>query len=263
MNLPYRQRGFAQLLAQLVIGLIVLALAARFIWWVATEENFDQVAAILWAIGFGIAYFITLGNFFVLRMPAGFGVFILVGLASLPLSWQAGSRVALLALLAAQLAFSFYAGRVISGRLRARSTDSEEEAALQRGGDLVADFGHWVLLSFGALMFLLVGPLIVLLVVTAIVDLPRQEMKWLAAAWGLFAIIWFARKFGAVQWRRVPVCAGIYLLVTGGILVADALAGPFVEGTGLQVAYTTLPGALIAAFVEVFVLRGSGITKSI
>ena len=76
MNLPYRQRGFVQLLAQLVIGLIVLALAARFVWWVATEENFDQVAAILWAIGFGIAYFITLGNFFVLRMPAGFGVFI-------------------------------------------------------------------------------------------------------------------------------------------------------------------------------------------
>jgi hypothetical protein len=38
-------------------------------------------------------------------------------------------------------------------------------------------------------------------------------------------------------------------------------AGPFAEATGVQVAYSTMPGALIAAFVEVFVLRGSGITS--
>ena len=254
MTLPYRQRGFVQLLWQIVGALIVLALALRFAWWVATEENFDQVAAILWAIGFGVAYFITLDNVFVLRVAAGFGVFALVSLAALPLSWMAGSRLALIALLAAQLAFSFYAGRAISVRLLARG------APLPPRGDLVADFGRWVLLSLGALMFLLVAPLLVFLVALVAVELSQQEMKWLAAAWGLVAIAWFAYRYGAVQWRRIPVCAAIYLAVTGAILFLDALAGPFAEGTGVQVAYVTLPGALAAAFVEVFILHGSGIT---
>lgn len=108
--------------------------------------------------------------------------------------------VALLVLLAAQLAFSFYAGRSISIHLQARGISRypeaggehkgshERDAAPQRGGDLVADFGQWVLLSFGALMFFLIMPLIVLLVVSVMVDLSQQEMKWLTAAWGLIEI---------------------------------------------------------------------------
>jgi hypothetical protein len=58
----------------------------------------------------------------------------------------------------------------------------------------------------------------------------------------------------------VPACAWIYLLATAAILIADTLAGPFAEGTGVQVAYITMPGALIAAFVEVFVLHGGRLT---
>jgi len=266
MRNPGRQRGFIQFLAQIVGALIVLALAARFVWWVATEENFDQVAAILWAIGFGIAYAISADDVLVARVPAGFGVFALIGLASLPLSWLAGSTVALLVLLAAQLAFSFHAGDAVSSRMQARGLsrypDGAADAALQRGGDLVASFGQWVLLSFGALMAFLVAPLIVLLVVSVMVELSQQEMKWLTATWGLFGTTWYGYKFAAVQWRGIPACVWIYLLVTAGILAADIAVGPFAEGTGVQVAYITMPGALIAAFVEVFLLRGSGITKS-
>jgi len=263
---PHRQKGFVQNLLQFAGALLVLALVARFAWWVATEENFGQVAVILWVIGFGIAYALSADDFQVLRVPAGFGVFALISLVSLPMSWLAESRIALLVLLAAQLAFSFHAGGVISGRMQARVLSRYREAveggdaALQRGGDLVADFGRWGLLSFGALVFFLVGPLMALLVVTVIVDLTQEEIRWLTAAWGLAGTTWFGYKFGAVQWRRVPACAWIYLLVTAVILVADAFAGPFAEGTGVQVAYIVMPGALIAAFVEVFVLRGSGLT---
>jgi hypothetical protein len=263
---PWRQRGFN--LLQLVGGLIVLALAARFAWWVATEESFDQVAAILWAIGFGVAYAFSADDVLVARVPAGFGVFALIGLASLPLSWLAGSTVALLVLLAAQLAFSFHAGNAISIRRRARGLSRSPEAIegngegdeggapLGRNGDLVASFGQWVLLSFGALIFFLVGPLVALLVVSVMADLSQQEMKFLAAAWGLFGITWYGYQFTAVQWRGIPACGWIYLPVTAGILIADVLAGPFAEGTGVQVAYIAMPGALIAAFVEVFIFGG-------
>ncbi|HET9404941.1 MAG TPA: hypothetical protein VFO57_10205 [Burkholderiales bacterium] len=256
MNLLYRQRGFIQFLAQLVVALILLALAARFVWWVATETNFDQVATILWGLGFVAAYFITLGNYFVLRMPAGFGVFALIGLASLPLSWLAASRVALLVLLAAQLAFSFYAGRAISVRLRARHSEMEEDEAARKGAGLVTGLGRWAMLALAALMVLLIGPLLVLALVSVAVDLSDQELRWLAALWGLAGVAWFGYRFGVVKWRRVPACAWIYLLATVPILVADALAGPFAEGAGVQVAYTTMPGALAAAFVEVFVFGG-------
>jgi hypothetical protein len=263
LKLLNRQRGFVQVLWQIVGAVIVLALAGRFVWWVATEENFDQVAAIVWAIGFGIAYFITLDNVFVRRVAAGFWVFLLVGLVSLPLSWMAASTVALLALLAAQLAFSFYAGRALSAHLLSRATVEvgSEGKAPPPAGDLVASLGQWVLLSFGALMFFLIGPLVALLIVTLVVDFSQQEIRWLVAAWGIVGTAWFGYKFGAAQWWRVPACACIYLLVTAAILIADTLAGPFAEGTGVQVAYVTMPGALIAAFVEVFALRGSGLTR--
>ncbi len=267
MNLPRRQRGFLQVVAQIVGALIVLALAARFLWWVVTEENFDQVAAIVWAIGFGVAYFIALPDVFVARMPAGFAVFALLSAATLPLTWLGESRIGLFVLLAAQLAFSFNAGRVLSNHLRARVLSrypaGQEPAWLRQEGDLVADLGRWVILASGALMVFLIAPLLVLLIVSLIVDLSAQEVKWAVALWGLAGITWFGFNTGAARWGRIPACAWIYLMITAGILGVDMLAGPFAEGTGVQVAYTTMPGALIAAFVEVFVLRGSGITKSV
>lgn len=248
-----QQRGFMQLLWQLVCAVIALALLGRFAWWVAAEEHFGQVAAILWAIAFGAAYYFTLGNVFVRGMAAGFWAFLLVSLVSLPLSWMAESVVLLLALLVAQLMFAFHAGRALSARGQVDAAGGPGEPA----GDVVANVGRWVLLSFGALIVLLLGPLFVLLFAGLVVDFSQQAMRWLAAAWGIAAVAWFGWRVGAVSWRGVPVCAWIYLVVTAAILVADALAGPFAAGTGVQVAYIVMPGALIAAFVEVFALRGS------
>lgn len=256
MSRPGSQRGFIQVLAQIVLGLILLAAAARFAWWVATEENFDQVAAVLWGLGFVVAYFVALGNYFVLRVPAGFGVFALLALVSVPLSWRAGSTVALLALLAAQIVFSLYAGRAISVRLRARHSGTEEDAAGRKGIDFINRAGRWVLLVLAALMVLFIGPLVVLLFVSLAVDLTDQQRLWLAASWGLAGTAWFGYRFGAARRAGVPVCAWVFLAVTAPILAADALAGPFAQGTGLQVAYAVLPGVLIAALVEVFVFDG-------
>lgn len=254
------------MVAQVVVALILLALVGRFVWWVVTEENFDQVAAILWAIGFGVAYFIALPDVFVVRMPAGFAVFVLLSAATLPLSWLGESKVGLLVLLAAQLAFSFNAGRALSSQLQTRVLSrypaGQEPAWLRREGDLVADFGRWTLLAFISLMVFLIAPLLVLLVVSLMIDLSAQEVKWTVALWGLAGITWFGFNTGAARWGRVPACAWIYLLVTAGILAADRLAGPFAEGTGVQVAYTAVPGALIAAFVEVFVFGSGRLTNS-
>lgn len=248
------------MVAQIVGALIVLALAGHFVWWVVTEENFAQVFAIICAIGFGVAYFIALPDVFVVRMPAGFAVFALLSFATLPLSWLAESKIALVVLLAAQLAFSFNAGRVLSSHLQMRVLSrypaGQEPAWLRQKGDLVADFGRWTLLAFLSLMVFLIAPLLVLLVVSLMIDLSAQEVKWTVALWGLAGITWFGFNTGAARWRRIPACAWIYLLVTAAILAVDRLAGPFAEGTGVQVAYTAMPGALIAAFVEVFVFGG-------
>ena len=44
-------------------------------------------------------------------------------------------------MIAAQLAFSFHAGLLLSGRVRARFPDGVEPAWLRQHGDVVADFG--------------------------------------------------------------------------------------------------------------------------
>ena len=244
-----------------VAALVVLGLAGRFVYWVVTEESFAQVAAILWAIGFGLAYAFTVNDFFVARMPVGFAVFLLIAAAALPLTWTAGSRVALVALIAVQIAFSYQAGRVLSGRLRARYPAGSGPSWLRQQGDVVADFGNWVLLAFGALIYLLVGPLFVMLVVSAVADLAPSQVKWTIAVWGLMAILWAAVRKGSTRWMGVPICAWIYLAVTAALVAVDIVAGPFAEGTGVQVAYTVMPGALIAAFVEVFILGDGKISK--
>lgn len=253
------------MLWQVVGAVIVLALAGHFAWWVVTEENFAQVFAILWAVGFGLAYWITLEAVRVVRMSPGFLAFALLSLAALPLTWAAASKIGMVVLLAAQLAFSFTAGRALANHLRAsvlpRYPAGREPAWLRQEGDVVADFGRWVILALGALMFFLIAPLLVLLVVSLMIDLSQQEVKWAVALWGLAGTGWFGYRLGAVQWRRVPACAWIYLLVTAGILAADMAAGPFAEGTGVQVAYTAVPGALIAAFVEVFVFGGGRFSR--
>ena len=256
VNIP-RQRGFTLNLGYFLGALVVLAIAARFVWWVATEEKFGEVFTVLWIIGFVFAYWITGDNLFVVRMPAGFAVFMLLGLGTVPLTWMGESRIALVALILAQLAFSYYAGPVLSHRLRARflarNPAGGEPAWLRQGGDVVADFGQWVLLALGAFVLCAVAPLIILLVVSLIVDLSHDQVKWAVVVWGIAAITVFGYQGGAARWGRLPACAWIYLAVTAVVLTVDAVAGPFAKDTGAQAAYIAVPGALVAAFVEVFV----------
>jgi hypothetical protein len=260
MNLARRQHGFTISLGYILGALIMLAVAGRFAWWVATEENFTELAAVLWAIGFVLAYLFTLDDLLVVRMPAGFAVFALLGLAGLPLSWMGESRVVLIALIAAQLAFSCHAGRVISARLRARMHSrypvGGEPAWLRQKGDAVADFGRWAVLAAGAFVFCAVAPLLFLLLVSLFVDLSPQQVKWAVALWGLAAVTVFGHQARAARWLAMPVCAWIYLAITASLLAVDAVAGPLAKDTGAAAAYIAVPGALIAAFVEVFVLGG-------
>lgn len=241
-------------------ALVVLALAGRFVWWYFTEENFALAAGILWAIGFVAAYFLGLGDDFVVRLPVGFVAFAVTSIVTLPLSWLADSKIALVALVAAQLPFSFYAGRAGSSWLRARVLPryaaGKEPAWLRQEGDVIADLGRWAVLAFAALMVVIVAPLLLLLVVTLIVDLTAQQIQAGSALWGLSATTWYGLQARAVRWARIPACAWIYAALTAAIFAADLLAGPLAEGTGVKVAYTTLPGALVAAFVEVFVFGG-------
>jgi hypothetical protein len=266
VSVPRLQHGFTISPGYIIGALVMLAIAGRFAWWVATEENFAELAAILWVIGFGIAYFITLDDLFVVRMPAGFVVFALLGLLAVPLTWMGESRIALIAVIGAQLAFSFHAGRVISGRLRARMLArypaGGEPAWLRQKGDVVADFGRWALYAGGAFVYFSVAPLLILLLVSLFIDVSQQQVKWAVVLWGIAGISWFGLKTGTTRWRRIPACAWIYLGVTATLLAVDAVAGPFAVDTGAQAVYIALPGALIAAFAEVFVLGGgSKITK--
>ena len=266
MNAPRSQHGFTLSPGYILGVLVVLAIAGRFAWWVSTEENFTELAAILWVIGFVLAYWITAADLYVARMPAGFAVFAALGLLAVPLSWLSGSRVALIALMGAQLAFSVQAGRVISARLRAgvlaRYPEGGEPAWLRQKGDVVADFGRWALLAFGAFVFCAVAPLIILLLVSLVVDLTPQQVKWAVALWGLAGVSAFGHQAGAARWLGMPACAWIYLAVTAALLAVDAVAGPLAKDTGAAAAYVAVPGALVAAFVEVFVLGGgSKITK--
>ena len=260
-----RQSGFTINPGYILGALVMLAIVGRFAWWVVTEENFTELSAILWTIGFVFAYWITADDLYVVRMPAGFAVFALVSLASVPLSWMGQSRIALVALIVVQLAFSLHAGRVLSGRLRelvlAAGPEGREPAWLRQKGDVVADFGRWALLAAGAFIYCAVAPLMILLLVSLVIELSPQDVKWAVALWGLAGISAFGYRTGAARWRRVPVCALIYLAVTAALLVVDSMAGPFAHDSGAQAAYIALPGALVAAFVEVFVFGNTSKIK--
>lgn len=264
-TLPRRQRGFLQLAAQLVVMLIMVVLALNFVWWIIREENFTQVAVVIWAIGAVVAYFITLENVVVVLVPAGFAVFVLMSAATVPLTWLAESKLGLLALLASQLAFCFYAGRALSRWLRShvlsRFPPGTEERWTVQGADFFANLGRWGLLAFAALLFLVPAPLMFFLLVSVAVDMTTPDYVRASALWGLGAVAWYGYRLGVARWWRVPACVWIYLAVTAAIMAVDAIAGPFVEGTGLQVAYTALPGALVAAFVEVFIFGGGRIDE--
>lgn len=263
MILPRSQRGIVQVVAQLLGTLIILALALNFVWWILTEENFTQVAVVIWAIGAVVAYFITLDNVIVALIPAGFALFVLMSAATVPLTWLAESKLGLLTLLASQLAFCFYAGRALSPWLRSRVLSRFPPGTEQRwtvqGAAFFANLGRWGLLAFAALLFLVPAPLMFFLLVSVAVDMTTPDYVLGSALWGLGAVAWYGYKFGVARWWRIPACAWIFLTVTAAIMAADSIAGPFVEGTGVQVAYTTLPGALAAAFVEVFIFGGGRI----
>lgn len=262
---PRHQRGFTISPGYLLGALVVLAIAGRFAWWVATEENFAELAGILWVIGFVLAYWITADDLFVARMPAGFAVFAVLGLPAVPLTWMGQSRIGLIAVIVAQLAFSLHAGRVVSGRLRERMLvryrGGGEPAWLRQEGDVVADLGRWALLAFGALVFCAVAPLMILLLVSVAVDLTPLQVKWAVALWSLAGVAVFGHHARAARWLGVPVCAWVYLAVTAALLAVDAVVNPLAGDTGAAAAYIAVPGALIAAFVEVFILGGGKISK--
>jgi hypothetical protein len=100
-----------------------------------------------------------------------------------------------------------------------------------------------------------------MLVASVAVDFTPSQVKWTIATWGLMAILWAAVRARSKRWLGVPIGAWIYLAIAAGTIATDAVAGPFATGTGVQVAYTVMPGALVAAFIEVFVLGGGRITK--
>ena len=255
-----RQRGFIDTLLAICGALLVLALAGRFVYWVATEEDFSLVAGMLWAIGFLFSYWIADGDTLVARIPAGFAVFALLSLAAVPLTWLGESRIALLALLGTQLAFSYHAGAAITGhvvgRVLPRYPTGGAPAWLGQEQDIAAGLGHWAIVAVGAALFLWVGPLLVLALVSAVTDIPQQAAIWICAAWGVIAITFFAAWMGATRWSALPVASWIYFPVTAALLAVHLLAGPLAERSGLQVASIVLPGALIAAFVEIFLLGG-------
>ena len=265
MILPRSQRGVVQLAAQLLGTLIIVLLALNFGWWIVKEENFAQVAMVIWAIGAVVAYFITLENVIVALIPAGFALFVLVSAATVPLTWLAESKAVLAALLAAQLAFCFYAGRALSRWLRlrvlSRFPPGTEERWAVRGAAFFPSLGRWAMLAFAALIFLVPAPLMFFALVSVAVDMTTPDYVRASALWGLGAVAWYGYRFGVARWWRIPACAWVYLAVTAAVMAADGIAGPFAEGSGLQVAYTTLPGALVAALVEVFIFGGGRIDE--
>lgn len=262
---PGRQRGqIATYLGAVVVLLILLRIA----WWfveTVIEKEFGTAAGMLWGAGFLVAYLIATAreDATVLRLPLGLLLFVAAGTATLPLSWFSGSKLAVLAIVALQAAACFGAGRPLSKRLRERMLANRapgtEPLWARQQGDLVADLGRWAVLAVLAFFAVSLAPLLLLLLVSAFADVAQQHVRWTVALWGLAATTFYGLQQSRVRWLSVPACAWIYAAVTAAIVVADLVAGPFTAGTGVQVVYAALPGALAAAFVEVFIYGGGRI----
>ena len=247
------QRGFVHSRLLDLAFLFLLILVGIGVWqWLATLVSGDFMLAwfMVWLMAAAAAWWWTREQLRVLRLPAGFLVFLGLGLLAVPLSRWSGSKLVTLAEAAVLAVGAKHLGRRWEARLKPRL----EPAApwyLDQSIDLIADLGRWFLASVVTWFAVGVVPLVLAFV------LPLDSVPWGALAWAFGATAWYLYDFRKARVRLLKLPVGLWAFIATAVILQlfqQQLAGSMDPGSIGLVAYTACWPAVAAVFVEAVVI---------
>ena len=244
------QRGFVHSRLMDLIFLFVLILLGIGAWnLLATLVTADFALAffLTWLMAAATAWWWTHEQALVLRIPAGFLLFLCAGSVLFPLSWWSVSKLAVVAEAAVLAVGARYLGALWSERLAVRIKQTPSWY-LDQSINLIDDLARWVGIS--AVAWFVVGVLPLLLVVM----LPLDWVPWGALVWAFACMAWYVFKFRPSRVRMLKIPLGLWVLVAAAVVLRvfqQQIVGPMEAGSIGLIAYVAYQPVVIALFVEI------------
>jgi|GEM_PF-5450157 len=244
-----------------LVFLLVMILIGWGLWnWLSAivQGEFALAVALTWLMAFGAAGWWTGGHRLVLRVPAGFLLFLGLTAVLGPLGWWSGNKI-LVALSAVAAALGAkYLGAWWSAKLEPKTMPGIPTPWwLDPSINLLHDVGRWVGACIVAWFALGVLPMLLVFVV------PLNAVPWAAMVWSFAGLAWYFYQHRPPRGRLYRVPAGLWAFAVAAAVLAlfqKQIAGPMEEGSIWLISYLAYTPAVIALFVE-FVVVGTKSNK--
>jgi hypothetical protein len=244
------QRGFVGAGLMDLAFLFILILVGIGVWqWLSTIVSGEFALAwfMVWLMATAAAWWWTREQPLMLRTPAGFLLFLCIGLVLAPLSWWSQAKIAVAAEAAVLAVGAKYLGRLWSARLQARITVGATWY-VDQSINLINDLAFWAAVSIAA--WFLVGVPSLLLVFV----LPVDWIPWVAMVWGFAATAWYLFKYRKSRLRFLKLPIGLWVFVVTAVvlkLFQQQIVGPLEAGSIGLIAYAAYWPVVCAGFVEI------------
>ncbi len=233
--------------------LFILILVGIGVWqWLSTIVSGEFALAwfMVWLMATAAAWWWTREQPLMLRTPAGFLLFLCIGLVLAPLSWWSQAKIAVAAEAAVLAVGAKYLGRLWSARLQAR-IEAGPPWYLDQSANIVNDLFLWAAVSIVA--WFLVGVLPLMLVFV----LPADWIPWAAMVWGFAAIAWYLFKFRKSRLRFLRLPIGLWVFVVTAVvlmLFQQQIVGRLEAGSIGLIAYLAYWPVVAGLFTETVIV---------
>ena len=250
-----QQRGFVRSSILDLVFLFVVILLGIGVWqWLSTLISGDFMLAwfMLWLMAAAAAWWWTREQPLVLRIPAGFLLFLGSGLVLGALSWWSGSKLAVAAEAAVSALGARYLGALWAARLKPR-IEAGAPWYLDQSVNLIEDLFRWI--GVCAVTWFAVGVLPLMLVFV----LPVEWVPWGALLWAFAATAFYLFKYRQSRMQFLKAPLGLWVFVLTAVILRlfqQQFVGPMEAGSIELIAYTACWPVVIAMFVE-FVVIGT------
>lgn len=247
------QRGFVHSRVLDLVFLFVLILVGIGVWqWLSTLVSGDFMLAwfMVWLMATAAAWWWTREQPLVLRIPAGFLLFLVLGLMLAPLSWWSGSKIAVAAEAAVLAVGVKYLGALWSARLNSRIAVGMLWY-LDQSINLIEDLFRWC--GYSILAWFVAGVLPLMLVFV----LSVEWMPWGALVWAFGATTWFliGMRKSRVRFLKIPLGLWVQAATTVVlVLFQKQIAGPLEPGSIELIGYIAYWPVVAGLFVETVVV---------
>jgi len=246
------QRGFVRSGVLDLAFLFILILVGIGVWqWLSTIVSGDFMLAwcMVWLMATAAAWWWTREQALVLRIPAGFLLFLALVALFAALSWWSGSKLAVAAEAAVLTVGVKYLGKLWSARLKARIA-AGVPWYLDQSANIVNDLFLWAAVSIVA-WFLVGVPSLMLVFI-----LPLDWIPWVAMVWGFTAMAWYLFKYRKSRVRFLKMPLGLWVFVVTAVvlkLFQQQIVGPLEVGSIGAIAYGAYWPVVTALFVEIVI----------